>query len=715
MSMRTAIAVLCVLCVAAGATAAPLAERLPARSLYYVGWAGRSLTFDGSMFGQLLQEPRVAELVDLARKASFQAVGGDEQARRMVAHGWQTAGIVWQHPIALSVLDVRPSEGGGPPAVEAVLLIDLGQDRDAFDEHLQVLIEPLVRQEMLVQKTAGTVTYRSTQLPVAGEVGFGYMKNTFFVAVGSNVPQELTEVAPARSLATVEKFAACVGAVSGENEQAVRYLDVAAALERFYAVAPPSETQDIPRVLAILGMDRVTAFADAVRVVDRGMLYRGKVFSPAPHRGVLGLLAGAPLDEADVAVAPPDAIYLGAMRLSPEAAYAELRRMLREFDAEADEEFAAELARAEEELGVSLALDVLAPLGDVWTVASAPSQGGFPTGTMLTATVKDPEHLQATIDKLTGRLLPPAADDAMPQRGPRIRKLKVGRTEISYVGLSGMYVPVAPAWAIREGRLHVALWPQVIAASLGSEDDASLTDAERFRSVRGQVSRQASMLEYVDVPAVVRQVYPALLLLWTFGANTPEGAEFGAAPEWLPDLATFEKYVWPQVGAMSSDDDGLILESYGSIPVPTMLTVPMAAGAAMSRLATARAEAQKVAEATTMRTICISLMMYSEDHNGRLPDKLDASSLRGYIDADSPIWSDIQAGKFAFPAAGRNLRQMERAGGLKHVMAPILLYPRERTDQRVQACIANGAVVQLTEQELQETLSEMKQRDAREE
>jgi hypothetical protein len=52
--------------------AAPLADRLPAGTLAYAAWAGRSLAFDGSMFGQLLNDPDIAKIVQAVAAGDVQ-------------------------------------------------------------------------------------------------------------------------------------------------------------------------------------------------------------------------------------------------------------------------------------------------------------------------------------------------------------------------------------------------------------------------------------------------------------------------------------------------------------------------------------------------------------------------------------------------------------------------------------------------------------------
>ena len=46
-------------------SAGELDKHLPADTTAYASWAGRGLVFDGSMFGQMIQDPEVQEILKL--------------------------------------------------------------------------------------------------------------------------------------------------------------------------------------------------------------------------------------------------------------------------------------------------------------------------------------------------------------------------------------------------------------------------------------------------------------------------------------------------------------------------------------------------------------------------------------------------------------------------------------------------------------------------
>ncbi len=607
MKVRVIIALLAVCpLIAAGqavpAPAVPLADRMPARTLAYAGWAGRSLTFDGSMFGQLLNDPDIAKIVLAVGEAVRKDIPTDAK-KEIFTRSWAMAGIAWQHPAAAALIDLKMGEQG--PAPTAALLIDLDTDREAFAKQLDALLT--VSRELgclrLTDATLGSVSYRvSARVGDSPEISFGYIGNVLFVGVGADAPKAIIEAAAAGKLSADKKFTECLQAVApgAGDVQMVCYVDVSALVGKLEQLAPaPAGTGKpdadharagkIRRFIAAMGLDKVSAAAGATRVIDRGLYSRTRIFTPAPHRGLLLALAGPEITDDDLSAVPDDADFLLAAKVSPTVAWDELRGAVKDADPNADGRFTAEVARIEDRLGVSLGKDVFSQLGDTWVLSSAPSRGGFLTGTMLAVDVKSPARLAAAIGKIEVALLPSPAKEPKgpapaatatapagkaapgPASRPSVETLKFARADIHYLALPSALapMPLAPAWALHKNHLLVAAWPQVIQSAVASTASAatSVTQTADFRSARSRVAGKPSVLFYCNAPKLARQVYNWALVGWSFGANTLAGMGFkDARPAWLPPLTTVEQYLRPSIVAVCPDAAGITVETYGSLP-----------------------------------------------------------------------------------------------------------------------------------------------------
>ena len=213
--MKTRILMTSALVAALGASAmgaAPLADRLPSETMLYLGWAGRSLVFDGSAMGQLLAEPGVGDLLGTVRQILAEKLppGGPAEVFR---HGWSLANMAWQHPVAIALLDVRRPGGGQAPAVGAVL-IELGDRATDFQKHLDGILALLGEGVPVAEKADAAGTYKLLSLPMQIELCLGFKDGLFFAAVG----EELARKA----------FLDARQAVAGDNEQLCFYLDCSA-------------------------------------------------------------------------------------------------------------------------------------------------------------------------------------------------------------------------------------------------------------------------------------------------------------------------------------------------------------------------------------------------------------------------------------------------------------------------------------------------------
>ncbi len=714
------LAIVCILTAAApGRAGAPLADRLPPETMIYAGWGGRSLTFDGSMFGQLLNEPAAGEMLGSLHDALLRDIR-DEKGRQLFQRAWRMAKIGWQHPLALALVSLEAGPEGPKP--RGYILVDLGKDREAFAKQLDEALDMLADEIPLTEGTAGTVTYRTHKPRGGPAISLGYLGNVLFLAVGDDAVPALAAVAPAKSLATDEAFAARLAALGEGDAQLAYYVDVVAVAAaakklsdtaRARGEAAPGETEDlIERITAAAGLDRVSAVAATMRVVERGLYTHARIFTPAPHRGVLLPLAGTPLTDADLASVPPDADIVLAGRVAPSATYEELRRAVKAIDPEADKEFAAELGEAEDELGLSVTGDLLDNLGDTWVVSSAPSWGGFLTGTLITVQAKDPEKLQAGIDKLVtavGKQFPPPpeGEGRRPVRTdvPRFRTVKAGRTDVHYVSYASRREPwpVAPAWALHKGRLYIAAYPQVIQSAIAAGGGKSLTADDAFRKVRSKLAGKPSILCYTNGGKIVRQLYHWALIGWTIGANAAAGeARVEVRPDWLPPLPTVEKYVSPQISAVSADAKGVSFESYGSMPSPGFLAAAVFSQATpwvlMPSIEQARREARTAKQTADLRMLAMGLIMYEVD-KGRMPDSLEDKALAKYIDGP-PIKALLASGRVRYypphKSGNKDLRDPRRI---------LMVMPGQRGEGVSYVAFADGRVTRLPDRQVREALA----------
>ena len=671
MKLYTTISILAVCCFVTAPTAraeAPLADHLPAASLLYAGWAGRNLPFDGSSLGQMLQEPAVGHLLG-ALKTSI-----DKMPDKNVAHLWAIGGILWQQPVAFSLIDLAPGEGGAPK-ISAALLIDLGKDKAAFVKHLDALI--LNSKTRVLPEKVGQITCRTIQSP-AGAISLGYKGNIFFLTLGDQTVKMLLSVKPAASLKTDKAFIARRKGVAGDNEQFAFSIDLAKLRPRISSLfaraagaaakakgGPPAKDR-VLKIVDALGLGKITAASGSMRIVDKGLHSKTRILTPAPHRGLLTPLTGGALGDADLADVPDDAILFYATKFSADAFYAEILTMARQIKPGADTDIRKGVRQIENELGISISKDILGNLGDTWVLMSASSLGGFGSGTVLTVSVKDAGKLGATIGRIeavfrkkTVRVSPPGVR-FRPSRAPSIEAFKSGKLEVHYIQGAGGDMPIAPSWAIHKGKLYIALWPQVIVAAVENGGKKPLARNAAFQKFRRHVSAKPATLTYLDTPAIMRSFYNLLLVGWTAGA--PElsrelGLESYPKIDWLPALPKIEKYLSPEFVAVSSDAAGITIESYGYLPIVSnymtslLTTAPVGAAFIVPAIDQARSRASRTASLVNLNAIGKAVAMYQAEHRDQSPPGLVSLVKIKYIDAGALV-SPVSGRKMPVDAKG---------------------------------------------------------------
>lgn len=631
------------------AAEAPLAGHLPADTAVYVGWAGRSLVFDGSATGQLLQDPSVAGLLKAAGKMiDTKMPSGSKQA--IFRDAWAIAGIAWQHPIAIGARPLPKEANPSKAPFEAAILVDLSQDRQEFQRRLDTILASLGEDVKFTEKAEGGMSYR---IAVVEEetICLGYKGDLFFATVGEGLARDILLLAPPKSLAANQRFQNDRREVAGDDEQLCFFVDVSGLLARFMPATAPAagEAQTQPAtprtVLEALGLAKATTLVGSVRVVDHGMHTKVRLLTPAPHRGLLLPLAGGEINPADLGGIPDDADFFAAGKVSLETLYAELLRVIGQIGGERDEaEFKEQVARLESRMGASFSQDIFPTLGDSWVFSMASSQGGFGTGSLLRVSLKDPQKLSDAVAKIKQSLPPPApqtqpaTDEAFAPSRPAfalaMHRASTSRGDIDFLTF-GEINPVSPAWMIQKDQLLFALWPQVIQTTLDNAANMKpLVQQAEFQKLYGHLHGKPSMLYYVNTPRIVRLCYPSMLVLGSMGGgylmHQTGGGETVLVP---PPLSTLERYFGPEIGGISADEKGITFEAYGSQP-SGLLAVPVLAGAAIPAIIQARHHAETTLAGIEANQLSVALRMYAIDNNGQLPGSLSDEKFAAYLEAE---------------------------------------------------------------------------------
>ena len=151
----------------------------------------------------------------------------------------------------------------------------------------------------------------------------------------------------------------------------------------------------------------------------------------------------------------------------------EVRKILSALGPGPAAEFEDGLREIDDRSGISIENDVLAALGDVWTLHNSPSGGGLLfSGIVLTVDVRDFDQAQATYAKfidLINQNLPGINDGGFRSRGAEMKSATFLGSKIDYLNVVGDDdVPIAPSLCLTKERLYIACIRKASSRNCGS-------------------------------------------------------------------------------------------------------------------------------------------------------------------------------------------------------------------------------------------------------
>jgi hypothetical protein len=542
--------------------AQPLADRVPKDVLIYVGWAGSAgmgPSYDESHFKALLESSGMPKFIDDALPAVLQRIAEEDRSATEAIRIFSDLGrIVWKYPTAVfaSGLGVRD----GVPTPRVGVLCRAGADAETLETRVNDLLLQVSREIPLEIRT-----FRADDL------------------VGVVVGYEASEFKPDTqgTLHAVPAFKEAIAQLQPEAALAV-YIDADGLRrmgERMIAQFGDEEIRrEWPTVRDAFGLDGLRQVAFTAGFRDKRWETNLFVGATAPRKGLLKLLDAEPVSDAAFKLIPRSARLAGAVSIDSKKILADIRSVVGQIDPRAKREFDEELADASKELGIDVEQDLLAHLGKEWAYYTAPTVGGngLP-GVVLVNRPADADKAADAMDKLADAVNRLIAEET---RGEdvtvRIRETQAGDLRIKYLATP----IVSPAWAVRDGNLYVAMYPQVVAAAAKAGKDAgSILDNPDFAALRkamsGEKSRGVSSILFLDLPQTVPDAYPMLLPLSRL-SGFADVLGIPAPAMLLPPIETLSQHVTPSASATWTDDAGWHWRSVSPFPGAELLAVEMA-------------------------------------------------------------------------------------------------------------------------------------------
>lgn len=575
---------------------AAFTQTAPADSLVYFEWAERSEgEADAEGIDGLAADPEIKLFLAQIEKAIL--AGMDRGLRN---EGPEAQTVAKAVPPMLKLFLMQPgcafarfdeeaaakaltqSAGNLDPAaaaalgIEGAIVINAGDGADEFGRHIESLLNlpgavpPSMRKRGLARQVI-PLPVPTAKLEIHREGDY------FVLAFGDGVVDEVIPGLTGKSkggLTTNERYTKAMANVATERVASVMWADSKGILAAVVS-ALDFQGQMAQMIANSTGLDKVDSVVTVSGVVDGRLSSRCFVTTGGSLDGLLALAAGRGVTAKDLTVVPGDADLVLSFSFDSKKVLAAVRDIVQKSDPTG---FTAKamndtLEQLDEELGFSIEDDALEAFGDTLIVFDSPSAGGLVL-TGVTAALEVRDHERAT--KIYGRLMD-LLDAQMPgieqgewrRSGAVLAKATFMDHEIRYVNILDDEVPFSPAFCLTKTHLLVAPHPQPLKAQLRF----LATDESNFGSRLGDVvpdsDDPAISVGYLDARAAVQALYSFAPMFGSivFGEMQRNSVEMDVFS--LPSARAVLPYTKDSYTLCTRKPDGLLIETYNGLPVPT--------------------------------------------------------------------------------------------------------------------------------------------------
>ena len=566
--------------------AQPLAERVPGDAMFYVGWRGvddMGPGFDQSHFKAVLGASEVGKLMTefVPDMMAAEARSKPEEAARLELLGlllptmYKRGGAVFIGPAFFG--------GDGEMTPRLGLVVDAGADAPVLEAKVNAVIEA---NKAKVGKQANKATVvRSGNFVTAL---FGYDEKEAAAVGAAKMPPLTTNAAFTAALKQVHEKPAVISYVSIED--LVRLVDKTITT-RGGAGMSAQQWKAASEALGLANIKRVicTGAFEGKSWGDRAFIE-----SPVPRVGLASMLDSGPVTDEFLGMIPASAEVLAAGRFDGSKLFSESRTAAAKIIAsmappkpgaarpeDAQNQALATFDKAIVQIGTMTGVDLKAELfdalGDEWAVFSDHSiAGGGDLSRVVINKPKDAVKLDKALSTIS-QIVPGILAMQLPggARNIQMRQLTVGKDVIHYVDAA----PIAPAWAIKDGVLYMATYPQVIVdamAVVAAKGPSVLTNKD-FVAMRKQFpAEKATMIFYSDLPQTIERSYP--LLVAGSRVLASEGSKRGviAPPMVIPPLSKVRGAVTVAGGVSWADNTGWHMATISPFPGAMILSMQSA-------------------------------------------------------------------------------------------------------------------------------------------
>lgn len=711
-----------------------LIDRVPSDAVLYAAWRGTNdlgPDYQGSNLEGMLQQVGLLQLIPEAIQLIQQLENQGEIAEneaQMIAMAATILTSTWAEGGAMYILPPAPQ---GPPIPRLCILWNQAKEQDALRQAIN---------------TAATILQQ--QLPAFA----GDLDGVPFLSIGFN-PDGMTfkslSADPHFKATTQQIQADAALMVYADAKQWIKEIDQFVKTMQQQAEQHggpmPDPVQFWPTVRDAVGLGGLESIALSAGLKDKNWHTQLFIGAPAPRRGALALLDNKPIAPINLQHIPKSATYLQAFSMQPSRVLDVTKDIAGKIDPHAIESINAILKEANDEVGFDLEKDLIDGLGPLWSAYIDPMIAGNGFASMvLVNELKDSNAVHQAMLKLSSK-----ANELFAEEDDvkiRFMTRKIQGVAVTYLGIPF----VAPAWAIHNNRLYVALYPQALEMAIehsGKRRDSILAN-KAFQDAMARFAdnpakqanalnhlKHATGISFANLPETATDGYGTTMALMQLLSGAGEMMTGEPSAVRMPPVGKLLPYLEVSGSATRVTDQGLHIHSVEPFPGATLLsaskgmttgagmTTPMTIAILLPALGAARTEAQAMQAHSQARLLSMAHFAYAADHKDAYPG--DIAQLNAYLDDADLLISPRSTRSYTLPENFNTLPEAKQnklmrthssfvivpLGQMNEVEAPsdtIMFFerPDDTSDTELIVAMADGSVRRMTEQNLAQSLEQ---------
>lgn len=545
---------------------ADLIKLPPAHAQVYVEWAERSEGKPGAPgIDGWIADPEIVAFVDKLEgilNSTLDKADRDSDGKSPRELADLTRELL-SDPGCLFVAMAPPAEGSESPILslparlEGAVILSVGEDRASAT--FAAIVETIANRTgwehtnsdnrvVFVPEVAGS--------PLAIPLTVMQLDRRVVVAYGKDLPERITQRlanGAESELATRPEFADAWNRVTRERLSMMAWLDVPSLVSAILPGLSDSRRRTVESVTKGLGLRQLGPWMGSVSVENGEIVQRSWIATAPEPVGLLRLFSGPPLTAEALARVPADADFVAVKSVSLSEVDLGIRDALRTIAPIFEALYGEAVKQAERDLGISIQDDVLAGIGDTWTLYNAPSTGGLLlSGPILSVNLRDPQRGNVVFSQLM-TALNRHADGG--KSDFRLEQTTFQDFPFYTMIFDDDDIPFAPSFAITPHQIVASLHPQCLKAHLRFVSAGGAS----FANTRS-IPNESIVWMWVDTPRVAQTV----LAVWPWAVSTlaaklgDEGVRISAVD--FPSNAAILPYLKPMSVSMTRPAEGILFE-----------------------------------------------------------------------------------------------------------------------------------------------------------